>query len=89
MSVTEIQRLLSLGEGQHVEFKSCLSNVDAIGHVVCGLLNTSGGYVVCGVDNDGHNRVGHGECMTFVVDVRLTVNRGLESTKPQKEVRAL
>lgn len=48
-----IQELLSLGEGQRVEFKSTLKNVDALGRVICGFLNTSGGFLVCGIDARG------------------------------------
>src|SRR5213594_4022352 len=53
MSPEQIQKLLSLGEGQRVEFKSSVKNVDALGRVICGLLNTSGGYLICGVKDQG------------------------------------
>ena len=53
MNPEQIQKLLSLGEGQRVEFKSTIKNVDALGRVICGLLNTSGGYLICGVKDQG------------------------------------
>ena len=53
MTPDQIQKLLSLGEGQRVEFKSTIRNVDALGRVICGLLNTSGGYLICGVKDQG------------------------------------
>src|SRR5882672_6496502 len=53
MTPQQIQKLLSLGEGQRVEFKSTAKNVDALGRVVCGFLNTSGGYLICGVGDRG------------------------------------
>jgi len=48
-----IRELLSLGEGQSVEFRSDCQDIGVIGQAVCGFLNTSGGYVVCGVDERG------------------------------------
>ncbi len=53
MNPKEIQDLLSLGEGQRVEFKSTAKNVDALGRVICGFLNSSGGYLICGVEDRG------------------------------------
>src|ERR1035437_2941734 len=53
MSPEQIQKLLSLSEGQRVEFKSSVKNVEALGRVICGLLNTSGGYLSCGVKDKG------------------------------------
>ena len=53
MSPAQIQKLLSLGEGQQVEFKSSIKNVEALGRVICGLLNASGGYLICGVKDQG------------------------------------
>lgn len=49
MTPKEIQDFLALGEGQRVEFKSSMKNIDALGRVICGFLNTSGGYLICGV----------------------------------------
>jgi len=54
MKIEEIKKILRLGEGPNIEFKSQCSNADTIGPIVCGLLNTSaGGFVVCGVDETG------------------------------------
>jgi ATP-dependent DNA helicase RecG len=54
MNPQEVEKLLSLGEGQRVEFKSHYRHIETIGRVVCGFLNTSGGYVICGVDDHGN-----------------------------------
>lgn len=48
-----IAQLLSLGEGDRVEFKTGVRNKTVLGQVVCGFLNSSGGFVVCGVAEDG------------------------------------
>lgn len=53
MNQKQIQDLLSLGEGQRVEFKSSLKNVDTLGQIVCGFLNTAGGFLVCGINDRG------------------------------------
>lgn len=53
MTSDRIMKLLSLGEGQLVEFKSSTSSLDALGMVVCGFLNTSGGYLIYGVNEKG------------------------------------
>ena len=53
MTSEQIQEMLSLGEGQRMEFKASTRNVDALGGVVCGFLNTSGGYLICGIQESG------------------------------------
>lgn len=52
MSRADLQRLLSLGESQSLEFKI---GVDPyiIGQQICAFLNSGGGYVVLGVNADG------------------------------------
>lgn len=49
-----IRDYLMLGEGQNIEFKKDCQDINAIGKTVCGFLNTSGGYIVCGVDETGN-----------------------------------
>lgn len=53
MKQEELMELLKLGEGPKVQFMANLKALEAIGHEVCGFLNTSGGYVVCGVNKRG------------------------------------
>jgi len=53
MTSEQIQEMLSLGEGQRIEFKSSISNVDVLGRIVCGFLNTTGGYLICGIQEPG------------------------------------
>ena len=53
MKPDEIQKLLSLGEGQRVEFKASTKNTEALGRVICGFLNTTGGYLICGIADRG------------------------------------
>jgi predicted HTH transcriptional regulator len=51
MNSIELTRLLSLGEGQSVEFKT-RADAKAAGQQVCAFLNSGGGYVVIGIDGD-------------------------------------
>ena len=53
MTPDQIGRLLSLGEGQRVEFKAGVQNIDAIGRVVSSFLNSGGGYLICGIEEPG------------------------------------
>lgn len=53
MKQEQLMELLKLGEGPKVQFMANLKALEAIGHEVCGFLNTSGGYVVCGVNKRG------------------------------------
>ena len=52
MKTEKLIEMLQLGEDQQIEFKTaCRTQV--IGRQVCAFLNTKGGYVVCGVDDQG------------------------------------
>ena len=53
MKIEKLEKLLMLGEGHNVDFKSNCRNIDMIGRVVCSFLNTHGGYIVCGVGDKG------------------------------------
>lgn len=53
MNMEELKEVLRLGENQNIEFKSQCKNLDIIGQVVCGFLNASGGYLICGVSEKG------------------------------------
>lgn len=53
MKIEKLKGVLLLGESQNVEFKSHCKNLDVIGQVVCGFLNTTGGYLICGVSDKG------------------------------------
>ena len=53
METDAIKKLLVLGEGQNIEFKSHCPDAESIGPVVCGFLNTSGGFIVCGASERG------------------------------------
>ena len=53
MKAKSVLDLLPPGEEQHVEFVPDCGDIDLIGQVICGFLNTSGGYVVCGADDQG------------------------------------
>lgn len=46
-------QLLSDGESKQVEFKSSVDPMDAIGKLVCAFLNTQGGVVIIGVNDEG------------------------------------
>lgn len=54
MKPEKIKEMLALGEeNQRTEFKAHIRNIDSLGRVVCGFLNSGGGYLVCGVDEHG------------------------------------
>lgn len=53
MKLERIRELLSLGEGQRLELKSSIRKVDTLGAVICGFLNTAGGYLICGIRDPG------------------------------------
>ena len=53
MKIEELKKALLLEESQRIEFKYDCKNPNVIGQVVCGFLNTGGGYLVCGVDDRG------------------------------------
>jgi ATP-dependent DNA helicase RecG len=57
MTTVEIQQLLHLGENARVEFKAGIEDIETIGRVVSGFLNTTGGFVICGIGPD-HNLTG-------------------------------
>lgn len=47
------ERLLAEGESARLEFKSSVEPMDSIGQSVCAFLNTNGGVVIVGVDEEG------------------------------------
>ncbi|MDO9547377.1 MAG: putative DNA binding domain-containing protein [Candidatus Marinimicrobia bacterium] len=53
MKISQLKEALALGESQTIEFKSDYKNISTIGKVICGFLNTSGGYIVCGANDQG------------------------------------
>lgn len=60
MSPQEIRESLNLGEGPSLEFKSSLRAREAIGKIICGFLNGTGGYIICGV-SDSEKIIGSNE----------------------------
>ena len=53
MKTKTVRESLSLGEGYNIEFMSDCGDAGIVGQAVCGFLNTSGGYIVCGMDKRG------------------------------------
>jgi predicted HTH transcriptional regulator len=53
MTLNELQKLVSLGEGLHLEFKQRIPEPQRIAKEVIALANTAGGKVVVGVSDDG------------------------------------
>jgi len=49
---SELKKRLSLGENQTLEFKTTAS-LEVCGPHVCAFLNTQGGYLLCGVNDQG------------------------------------
>lgn len=54
MTHDEIKELLSLGETQNIEFKASCRNIDAVGKIICSFLNTNGGYLIIGIEDDSN-----------------------------------
>jgi predicted HTH transcriptional regulator/formylglycine-generating enzyme required for sulfatase activity len=53
MRPEDIRKNLALGAVSPVEFMAAFEDIDATGRIVCGFLNTVGGYLVCGVNEQG------------------------------------
>jgi ATP-dependent DNA helicase RecG len=53
MNTKKIRELLHLGESTSLEFKSSLRAKESIGKTICSFLNDSGGFVLCGIGDDG------------------------------------
>lgn len=53
MTFDELSRLVSLGEGLHLEFKRRMPAPERIAKEIVALANTRGGKVLLGVDDDG------------------------------------
>jgi ATP-dependent DNA helicase RecG len=53
MDLYEIEKIVSTGESETVEFKKSIAQPARLGETLCALLNTSGGYLFVGVGSDG------------------------------------
>jgi|GEM_PF-597930 len=53
MTPKKLLQLLRPRANSQVEFKADLQAVDSIGKHVCAFLNSAGGYIVCGVSDEG------------------------------------
>lgn len=51
MNSETLQRMLSPGEGQSLEYKTSVSP-STIGRAVCAFLNSDGGFVICGIQDE-------------------------------------
>ena len=77
MTDSEIENLLSKGEGTRIEFKKCeIGNIPkTIYDTVCSFLNKEGGTILVGVDDNG-NVVGipENKISNFITTFSTTVN---------------
>ncbi len=53
MNLRELTQLVTLGEGQHLEFKKRVPSPERIAKEVIAFANTSGGRLLLGIDDDG------------------------------------
>jgi len=56
MKKHDILEILSLGENQNIEFKAVYKDIDSIGKIICAFLNSGGGYIIIGIDDNGDIR---------------------------------
>ncbi|MFO7761088.1 MAG: ATP-binding protein [Desulfobia sp.] len=54
MDIEELKRLISKGESETVEFKKSTAQLRRAAETLCGMLNSHGGKVFCGVPPEGH-----------------------------------
>jgi len=50
MQIKQLINLLKEGEGERIEFKA---GVSSIAHDICAFLNTEGGYILIGINDQG------------------------------------
>jgi ATP-dependent DNA helicase RecG len=81
MTAEQLPAVLALGENQRVEFKTRARDLSQLGRIVCGLLNSGGGYVVCGV-GDGGDVIG-------IPDAAASAQRIEEGLRDRLSPRAL
>jgi ATP-dependent DNA helicase RecG len=74
-----IRKQIRLGEGSGTEFKSAIRNLETIARTVCAFLNTLGGTVFCGIDDQG-NIVGVEDAKDHVQNIHAYL---LESITPK------
>ncbi len=53
MKINDILEILSLGKNQNIEYKTTCDNIDLIGKTICAFLNSGGGYIIIGIDDNG------------------------------------
>ncbi len=53
MNLEQLQKLVQMGESDHLEFKKSTAHLQKIGETLCGFLNHKGGIVLIGVADDG------------------------------------
>ncbi|MHB8163073.1 MAG: RNA-binding domain-containing protein, partial [Methanoregula sp.] len=53
MKIEKIKEILMLGEDRNIEFKSQYNDIENIGPIICGFLNSFGGYIICGIGENG------------------------------------
>ncbi|MEO1049072.1 MAG: ATP-binding protein [Bacteroidota bacterium] len=53
MTLEEVKRLISEGEGQHIEFKRKVAFPEKVIKEIVAFANSSGGYLFVGIDDDG------------------------------------
>jgi predicted HTH transcriptional regulator len=53
MTLDELKRIVSLGEGQHLEFKRRVPRPERLAKEIVAFANTQGGRLLLGVDDDG------------------------------------
>ena len=83
MKTISIEKLLNVTEGRSLELKKTLSetNIDPIGKVICSFLNTQGGYLVCGID-ENNNVIGINIAEDKIDAIQRRIYSGLSPKAP-------
>lgn len=79
MKIENIREVLLLGDDQSIEVLPRCRDLELIGATVCGFLNTSGGSIVCGVDDKG-KIIGIDDAKNAARDLERGLLHGLSPT---------
>ncbi|GJM05631.1 MAG: hypothetical protein DHS20C09_16270 [marine bacterium B5-7] len=81
MDINELQKLITHGESNTVEFKRSTATLKSASETLCAFLNCHGGHVLIGVNNDGQI-VGQ----TIADKTKLDISNTLKKFEPSANI---